>query len=208
MKHVSSLKAKFFSRLKALRCISASSWGPSKESLSFLYKSFLWSLLTDASPGWFPFLSATNFTKLKCLHRAASRVITGCLSSSPTPLLLSVASLPPLPVTLTHFTLLFYERALRLATSFPILGLARLGVKPRLCRSSWRAFASTHPLMLPSTCSREARLAYPPCLPWNLPSFTVESTLYTPCSLSDPPLSRQGAALAHLDSLPPHDLVL
>ena len=82
-KHVSSLKAKFFPRLRALRCISASSWGPSKESLSDLYKSFLRFLLTYASPGWFPFLSATNFTKLECLHRAASRAITGCLSSSP-----------------------------------------------------------------------------------------------------------------------------
>ena len=47
-KHVSSLKAKFFPRLKALRCISASSWGPSKESLSVLYKSFLRSVLTYA----------------------------------------------------------------------------------------------------------------------------------------------------------------
>ena len=36
----------------------------------------------------------------------------------------------------------------------------------------------------------------------------MESTLPTPCSRSVPPLSRQGAALAHLDSLPPHDLVL
>ena len=47
-KHESSLKAKFFPRLKALRCISASSWGPSKESLSpsLLYKSFLRPLLT------------------------------------------------------------------------------------------------------------------------------------------------------------------
>ena len=81
-KHVSSLKAKFFPRLKTLRCISASSWGPSKESLSVLYKSFLRSLLTYASPGWFPFLSATNITKLERLHRAASRAITGCLSSS------------------------------------------------------------------------------------------------------------------------------
>ena len=62
-KHVSSLKAKFFPRLKALRCISASSWGPSKKSLSLLYKSFLRSLLTYASPGWFPFLSVTNVTK-------------------------------------------------------------------------------------------------------------------------------------------------
>ena len=62
--------------------------------------------------------------------------------------------------------------------------------------------------MLPSTCSREALVACPPCPPWHLPSFTVESTLSSPCSRSDPPLSRQGAALAHLDSLPPHDLVL
>ena len=36
----------------------------------------------------------------------------------------------------------------------------------------------------------------------------MESTLSTPRSRSDPPLSRQGAALTHLDSLPPHDLVL
>ena len=67
-KHVSSLKVKFFPRLKALRCISASSWGPSKESLSVLNKFFLWSLLTYASPRWFPFLSATNFTELERLH--------------------------------------------------------------------------------------------------------------------------------------------
>ena len=141
-KHVSSLKAKFFPRLKALRCISASSWGPSKESRSVLYKSFLRLLLTYASPGWFSFLSATNLTKLERLHRAASLAIIGCLSSSPIPLLLTEAFLPPLRVTLTHFTLFSYERALRLPTSFPISGLARLGVKPRLCRSSWRALAT------------------------------------------------------------------
>ena len=202
-KHVSSLEAKFFPRLKALRCISASSWGPSKESLSVLYKAFLRPLLTYASPGWFPFLSVINITKLERLHRAASRAITGCLSSSPIPLLLTEASLPPLRVTLTHFTHSSYKRALRLATSFPISALARLGVKPRLCRSSWRAFASTHPLMFPSTSPREALLACPPFHPWNLPSFTVESTLPSPCSRSDfPSLS------SRCGSLPPHDLVL
>ena len=62
--------------------------------------------------------------------------------------------------------------------------------------------------MLPSTSSKEALLACPLFPPWNLPSFTVESTLSSPCSRSDPPLTRQGAALAHLDSLLPHDLVL
>ena len=187
-KHVSSLKAKFFPRLKALRCISASSWDLSKESLSVLYEAFLLAPSHLRFTRMFPFLSATNATKLERLHRAASHAITGCLSFFPIPLL-SEASLPPLRVTLTRFTLLSYQRALRLPTSFAISGLARLGVKPRLCRSSWRAFASTHPLMLRSTCSREALLACPPFPPWNLPSFTVESTLSSPCSRSDPPLS-------------------
>ena len=82
-------------------------------------------------------------------------------------------------------------------------------MKLRLCRSSRSAFVSTHPLMLPPTFSRKALLACPASPPWNLPSFTVKSTLSTPCSRSNPPpLTRQGAALAHLDYLPPHDLVL
>ena len=62
--------------------------------------------------------------------------------------------------------------------------------------------------MLPSISLREAPLACPPCPPWHLPSFTVESTLSSPCSRSDPPFSCQDAAFAHLDSLLPHDLVL
>ena len=142
---------------KVLRYISASSWGPSKESLSVLYKSFLRPVLIYVSLGWFSFLSVTNITKLERLHRAVSRAITGCLSSYPTQLLLSRASLPPLRVTLTLFTLSFYKRThftFCRATFFPVSGLARLGVKPRLCRSSWRAFASTHPLMLSFASSR------------------------------------------------------
>ena len=144
---------------------------------------------------------------MECLHQAASHAITGCLSSSHIPLLLFEASLPPLQVSLTHFTLSSYEWVLCPPTSFPISGLARLGVKPRLSRSSWRAFASTHPLMLPSISPREA-LASPPSPCWNLPSFTVESTFSFSCSRSDLPVTHQGVALVHLDSLPPHDLVL
>ena len=39
-KHVSSLKAKFFPRLKALRCISASSWAPLRYPSLFCIKLF------------------------------------------------------------------------------------------------------------------------------------------------------------------------
>ena len=112
---------------------------------------FLRPLRTYVSPRWFPFFSITNITKLECLQRAASLAISGCLSPSPIPIHLSEASLLPLRVTLTHFPLSPYERVLRLSTSFPISGLAIRGVKPRLCKSFWEVFASTHPFI-----SREA----------------------------------------------------
>ena len=98
-KHVSFLKAKFFPCLNALCFISASSWGPFK-SLSLLYKLFFGPLLTYASPGWIPFLSITNITKLERLHRAASHAITSHFSFSPIPLLPSEASLALLQITL------------------------------------------------------------------------------------------------------------
>ena len=58
-----SSMAKFFPRLNALSCISASSWGPCKESLLLLYKAFLRPLFTYVSLGWLSFLSVTNITK-------------------------------------------------------------------------------------------------------------------------------------------------
>ena len=62
--------------------------------------------------------------------------------------------------------------------------------------------------MLPSTSPWQALFACPPSPIWNLISFTVESTLSSPSSRSDPPVSHQGTALAHLDSFLPHDLVV
>ena len=187
-KHVSSLKAKFFPHLKVLRCISASSWAPLKSPSFFCVKLFF---------GPFSrFTRMVSFPKRYQFHQIETAPPSGQSRHHRLPLVLSIflllteASLPPLRVTRTHFTLLFYERALRLPTFFPNSGLARLGVKPRHCRSSWRAFASSHPLMLPSISPREALLACPPFPPRNLPSFTVESTLSFPCSCFDLPLSR------------------
>ena len=62
--------------------------------------------------------------------------------------------------------------------------------------------------MFPSTCSRKAFFACPPFSPLNLLSFTVKSILTSRCSCPDPPIFCQGVALAHLDSLPSHDLLL
>ena len=79
---------------------------------------------------------------------SASYTISGCLSSSPIPLILSEAFLSPLQFTLTHFSLSSYERALRLPTIYSILGLDRFGVIPSDFIFSYRDLASIRPLML------------------------------------------------------------
>ena len=71
-KHVSSLKAKFFPRLKALRCISASSWSPSKESLSVLCKSFL-------TPPHLCFTWMVSFSECYQYHQIGTPPLSGQL---------------------------------------------------------------------------------------------------------------------------------
>ena len=69
----------------------------------------------------------------------------------------SKAFLLPLQITPIYF----YKQALCLPTSFSISDLARLKLKPRLFRSSWRTFGFTHPLMLFLNSPRTALFAFP-----------------------------------------------
>ena len=101
-------------------------------SSPYLYKAFVRSVLTYASPGWFPFLCNTATNHLEVLHRAACRVITGCLISTPSSLLLLEAQLPPLKLTLEHHTLYSFERALRLPPDFS--SLYALAIRNVPCR--------------------------------------------------------------------------
>ena len=80
-------------------------------------------------------------------------------------------------------------------------------MEPRLSRSSWRDFASIYPLRLfLLLLGRFSLLAhFPSCNP---SAFGIELTLFSHCSRSDAPLSRQRVALAHFDSLPSHDLMI
>ena len=96
---------------------------------------------------------------------------------------------------------------------------------PRESASVYAAYLRSHfsvslPKALPSgargyltelrraMCSEEFYSSF--CSPFSPGKFlaAVESTLSSPCSRFDFLHSRQGAALAHLDSLPPYDLVL
>ena len=130
-------------------------------------------------PDGFLFLSITYITKLECLHRAASHAISGCLSSSPIPLL-SKASLPSLRVTLTHFALSSYEQALCLPTSFFHFRFGQTWNENKTLQIILKTFVSTHMLILSSTSPKEA-LACPP--------FSLHAFALIPLSLAKVQLS-------------------
>ena len=138
---VLSLRKKFHTRFRAFRSIASASWGPSKESLCTLHKAFICPILINAFTGWFPFSSPTHITSVERMHRSSCRVITGYLSSTPIPLLHVKALLPPLRVTLTHISLSFFERALRLPSTFPIASLENSNPRTHLKKGSWRSFS-------------------------------------------------------------------
>ena len=201
--HIQSLCSKFYPRHKALRSIATASWGPMKESLSLLYKAFERPVLTYASPGWFPFLCNTATNHLEVLHRAACRVITGCLSSTPSSLLLLEAQLPPLKLTLEHQALSSLERALRLPPDFSSLYvLATRNVPCRLKKKpSWRSFCSSTTQPLPSP--RETLIMSPPFPPWTATHFTI-SPFIPDCTGNS--TARLQSASTRLSSLSPSDI--
>ena len=99
------------------------------------------------------------------MHRSSCRVITGCLSSTPIPLLHIEALLPPLRVTLTQQSLSFFERALGLPSTFPLASLTNSNPRTRLEKGSWRSFSRSHNLTPNLYLVREPLILCPPNLP-------------------------------------------
>ena len=140
------------------------------------------------------------------MHRSSCRVITGCLSSTPIPLLHIEAFLPPLRITLTHQSLSFFKRALRLPLTFPITSLANSNLRTRLKKSSWRSFSRSHNLTPNLHLAGEPLIFCPPKPPWSTPStYTISLHLSSPCSRKDPP-PFDTTSTSHLSSLSHSDI--
>ena len=138
------------------------------------------------------------------MHRSSCRVITGCLSSTPILLLHIKALLPPLRLTLTHQSLSFFERALRLPPTFPIASLANSNPRTRIKKSSWRSFFRSHNLTPNLHFTRKPLILCPPKPPWSASSsYTISLHL---SSRKDPSSLRNAAATTHISTLSHSDI--
>ena len=135
------------------------------------------------------------------MYRCSCRVITGCLSSTPIPLLHVESLLLPLRVTLTHQSLFFFEQALQLPSTFPLASLANSNPRTRLKKGSWRSFSRLHNLTPNLKLSREPLILCPPKPPWSTPS-TYTISLH-PSSPWSPNTALPSQYHSHLPSILP-----
>ena len=140
------------------------------------------------------------------MHRSFCRVITGCLLSTSIPLLHIEALLPPLRVTLTHQSLSFFERALRLPSTFPLASLANSNPRTSLKKDSWRSFSRSHNLTPNLHLARKHLILCPPnplVYPIHLHDFTPP---LIPMLSQRPPSFCNTTATSHLSSLSHSDI--
>ena len=181
--------------------------GASQKSLCTLYKAFICPVLTYASPGWFPFLPLTHITSVERIYKSSCRVITGCLLSTPIPLVHLKVLCPPLCVTLTHQSFCFFEKAHKLPSIFSLASLANSNHRSRFKKGSWRSFARSHNLTPNLKLSREPLILFLSKPPWSTPfSYIISHQLSSPCSRNDSPSLCNAAATSHLSSLPHSDI--
>ena len=113
----------------------------------------------------------------------------------------------PLRVTLTHQSLSFFERALRLPPTFPIASLANSNPRTRLKKSSWRSFSRSHNLTPNLHLTHEPLILCPLKPPWSAPSnYAISLHLSSPSSRKDPPFLCNTAATSHLSTLSHSDI--
>ena len=140
------------------------------------------------------------------MHRFSCRVIIGCLSSTPIPLLYIETLLPPLRVALTHQSLSF-KRALRLPSTVPLASLANSNPRTHLKKGSWRSFSQSHNLTPNLHLAREPLILCPPKPFWSIPStYTILLQFSSLCSLKDPSSLCNTTVTCHLFSLSHSDI--
>ena len=76
--HVRKTVTKAKNTLKALKALTTTHWGKSKETLLVTYKTITRPILEYANTIWSPIISQTNTQKLQTVQNTALRTVTGC----------------------------------------------------------------------------------------------------------------------------------
>ena len=81
--HIQDIKRRCGPRLNALRALTGTDFGQHKETNILLYKQYIRSVMSYASPAWSPTTSNTHHNTLQTIQNKALRISTGCTKTTP-----------------------------------------------------------------------------------------------------------------------------
>ena len=75
--HIADIKRRSQPRINTLRALTSTSFGQSHESLAYVYKTCIRTMISYASPARAPCTSTTHINTLQTIQNSALRIITG-----------------------------------------------------------------------------------------------------------------------------------
>ena len=119
-------------KMRQLRALAGTTWGSDFASLRGLYLAHIRSGMEYAGGAWIPSLGPSALEALEWAQRAAARIITGCVRSTPVDALLQEAHLVPMATRGAQLAAGVREKGLRRERDHPLRGLCDAAVRPRL----------------------------------------------------------------------------
>ena len=81
--HIQDTKRRCNPRLNSLRAITGTDFGQQKETNTLVYKQYIRSVMSYASPAWAATISDSHLNTLQTIQNNALRIITGCTKTTP-----------------------------------------------------------------------------------------------------------------------------
>ncbi|KAF0312570.1 putative RNA-directed DNA polymerase from transposon BS [Amphibalanus amphitrite] len=200
--HCRNLRRRVRPRISQLRRITGRSWGLEERQLRAVANGYVRGAIEHAAAAWMPAAARTNIEVLEREMRAAARVITGCIGSTPIHGVMAEAGVPPVAARRTALAARMLAKAMALPEEDPLHRLAVADPPRRLktvCgwrqlgREVWRTLGVEPPVepLLP--------VRPPPWQPTGTISFNLDIGAGLPAGAAAS--TKKEAALHHLASL-------
>ena len=137
--HCKRLKRRTRPRLGHLRRLTGRGWGLGEKQLRTVANGYVRGALEHAADAWLPSTSPSHVEVLEREMRAAARIITGCVRSTPTHALMAEAGLAPVAARRTTLAARLLAKARALPVEDPLRRVADAAIPRRLTSATaWR----------------------------------------------------------------------
>jgi ribonuclease HI len=202
--HCDMVALSMSSRLKQLKVISGKSWGMKQDHLRSIFIAYIRAKADYCASVYLHQTASTNVNVVQKKQNEATRIITGCCSSTPIEALNREADLMPLKLQADSKAAMYYERAWRLPDNFPTANLVKDWLTPTHLQldRNWRNTAGLASQELYLNRLPRAPIVIYPRIPFVTMDFITYNTSIAGASKANPPEDRKRLGQEAVDLIP------